>query len=82
MRAQGFRSSLRGQLLLVVLAALGKARPPGGALCFLDRNGTVLARHPEGRPAAGPAFSLAAILEELAGSGKGADVPSEGSGGL
>jgi signal transduction histidine kinase len=62
-------------------AALARAHPPGGTILFLDRHGTILARHPEGSPAAGSLFPLAARLAELARSGRELEEPSEAGGG-
>ena len=62
-------------------AALGKAHPEGATILFLDRKGTILARHPNGISGAGSAFSLSARLGELAGSGRAVEAPGEGGGG-
>ncbi len=59
-------------------AAIARAHPEGRTILFLDRQGTVLARHPEGSPAAGSRFLLAARLAELAENGGMAEERSAG----
>jgi signal transduction histidine kinase len=49
--------------------------PPGTTLCFLDRNGTILAQHPDGTWPPGSTFALAPRLLELSERRRAAEGP-------